>query len=152
MTRALRIHAGPAARARLRDRGLRPGDVLAVPGAAGGPKGLVLNALDRFLFGRWLAGDGAPVHLLGASIGAWRMASACVGDADAALAEMARHYIDESYLDADAVARARATGRRVPQPGAAAVSQGDQFCRLPAKPNTLFSRRKLMPAITPPNT
>jgi hypothetical protein len=124
MTRALRIHAGPAARARLRDRGLRPGDVLAVPGAAGGPKGLVLNALDRFLFGHWLAGEGAPVHLLGASIGAWRMASACVGDADATLAEMARHYIEESYLDADAVARARQqTGRRVPQPGAAAVSR-----------------------------
>ena len=83
MKSALRILAGPVARARLRERGLSPADVLAVPGAAGGPKGLILNPLDRFLFGRWLAGEGAPVHLLGASIGAWRMASACLADADA---------------------------------------------------------------------
>ena len=88
MKPALRILAGPVARAQLRERGLTPADVLAVPGAAGGPKGLILNPLDRFLFGHWLAGEGAPVHLLGASIGAWRMASACLPDADAALAEM----------------------------------------------------------------
>ncbi len=97
--------------------------MLAVPGAAGGPKGLILNPLDRFLFGRWLAGEGAPVHLLGASIGAWRMASACLADADAALAEMAHHYTEESYLDADALERARASGRPVRQPGAESVSR-----------------------------
>ena len=123
MKPALRILAGPVARAQLRERGLTPADVLAVPGAAGGPKGLILNPLDRFLFGHWLAGEGAPVHLLGASIGAWRMASACLPDADAALAEMARHYVEESYLDAEALAQARASGRPVRQPGAAAVSR-----------------------------
>lgn len=123
MKPALRILAGPVARAQLRERGLAPADVLAVPGAAGGPKGLILNPLDRFLFGHWLAGEGAPVHLLGASIGAWRMASACLPDADAALAEMARHYVEESYLDADALERARASGRRVRQPSAAAVTR-----------------------------
>jgi hypothetical protein len=123
MKSALRILAGPVARARLRERGLSPADVLAVPGAAGGPKGLILNSLDRFLFGRWLAGEGAPVHLLGASIGAWRMASACLADADAALAEMAHHYTEESYLDADALERARASGRPVRQPGAESVSR-----------------------------
>ncbi|HNH63559.1 MAG TPA: hypothetical protein PKY43_08120, partial [Thauera aminoaromatica] len=102
---------------------MAPADVLAIPGAAGGPKGLILNPLDRFVFGHWLAGAGAPVHLLGASIGAWRMASACLADADAALAEMAHHYVEESYLDADAVEKARAGGRPVRQPGAAAVSR-----------------------------
>ncbi|MDA0234331.1 MAG: phospholipase, partial [Proteobacteria bacterium] len=123
MKPALRILAGPAARAQLRERGLAPADVLAIPGAAGGPKGLILNPLDRFVFGHWLAGAGAPVHLLGASIGAWRMASACLPDADAELAEMARHYIEESYLDAEEVQKARASGRPVRQPGAAAVSR-----------------------------
>lgn len=96
---ALQIHAGPMALRHLREHGLRPADVAMVPGAAGGPKGLVLNPLDRFLFGDWLNRAGHIVHLAGASIGAWRLASACLPDADAALAEMAHHYIHETYDD-----------------------------------------------------
>ena len=56
--------------------GLRAADIRAVPAAAGGPKGLILNPLDRFLFGHWLTGPGPSVHLAGASIGAWRLACA----------------------------------------------------------------------------
>ena len=95
--RALTLHAGPRARARLRDGPLRPSDVRVVPAAAGGPKGLVLNPLDRLLFGRWLAGSEHEVHLLGASIGAWRMACATLPDADAALGELAEDYITQHY-------------------------------------------------------
>ena len=95
--RALQIYAGPAARARLRERGLAPADVRVVPAAAGGPKGLVLNPLDRFLFGHWLADAPQVVHLLGASIGAWRMACACLPDPDAALAQLAEDYIGQRY-------------------------------------------------------
>jgi hypothetical protein len=94
---ALQIHAGPRALAHLRERGLQPADVRLIPAAAGGPKGLVLNALDRFLFGQWLAGEGPSVHLVGASIGAWRMASACQADADAALLRMAEAYVEQHY-------------------------------------------------------
>ena len=47
-----------------------------IPGAAGGPKGLILNPLDRYIFGHWLPQSQQTVHLLGASIGAWRMAAA----------------------------------------------------------------------------
>ncbi|MES2959399.1 MAG: phospholipase [Pseudomonadota bacterium] len=97
VTAALHIHAGPRARAQLRERGLAAADVRIVPAAAGGPKGLVLNPLDRFIFGHWLAGSTHTVHLLGASIGAWRMASACLPDADAALAELAADYIAQDY-------------------------------------------------------
>jgi len=95
--RALQVFAGARARARLRERGLKPDDVRAVPAAAGGPKGLVLNPLDRFVFGHWLAGAPQVVHLLGASIGAWRMACACLPDADAALAQLAEDYIGQRY-------------------------------------------------------
>jgi hypothetical protein len=95
--RALQLHAGPRARAQLRERGLAPADVRVVPAAAGGPKGLVLNPLDRYIFGHWLAGGTHPVHLLGASIGAWRMASACLADPDAALAQLADDYIEQRY-------------------------------------------------------
>jgi hypothetical protein len=93
----LQVFAGPAARKRLRLTGLRPADVWAVPGAAGGPKGLVLNALDRHLFGHWLPQAARTVHLLGASIGAWRLAAACLPDPPAALARLAADYIGERY-------------------------------------------------------
>jgi len=95
--KALQIHAGPRALAHLRTHGLRPHDVRVVPAAAGGPKGLILNPLDRFIFGHWLPQSAQTVHLLGASIGAWRMASACLPDADAALAKLADDYITQRY-------------------------------------------------------
>ena len=94
---ALQVHAGPRARALLAERGLRPQDVRAIPAAAGGPKGLVLNPLDRFLFGDWLRDAPQTLHLLGASIGAWRMAVATLPDCDAALAELAEDYITQQY-------------------------------------------------------
>lgn len=98
--RALQVYAGPRALAHLRTQGLQPGDVRMVCAAAGGPKGLVLNPLDRYLFGHWLAHTPQTVHLLGASIGAWRMAAAACADADAALAQLAEDYIDQHYAHA----------------------------------------------------
>jgi hypothetical protein len=94
---ALSIHAGPRALAALRTHGLQPQHVRAVPAAAGGPKGLVLNALDQFVFGEWLTHATAPIHLLGASIGAWRMAAACLNDPAKALAQMAHDYLHQDY-------------------------------------------------------
>lgn len=94
---ALSIHAGATALKVLRERGLRPADVRVIPGAAGGPKGLILNPLDRYLFGEWLAETTHTVHLLGASIGAWRLASACLRDPAAQLAQMAHDYIHQHY-------------------------------------------------------
>src|SRR3954466_14210333 len=81
---ALRIYAGPAARRHIEKQGLQAADVGVVPAAAGGPKGLVLGPLDRFLFGDWLPRTNHPVHLVGASIGAWRMATACLREPIAA--------------------------------------------------------------------
>ncbi len=95
--RALQVYAGPRALAHLRERGLKPGDVRVIPAAAGGPKGLVLNRLDRFLFGHWLADSTHTVHLLGASIGAWRMACALKPDPQAALTELAQLYIHQQF-------------------------------------------------------
>lgn len=81
----------------LRERGLRAQDVRVVPGAAGGPKALVLTALDRLLLGQWLPSAGRPVHLIGASVGAWRMALACLPDAPAAFSRWARDYVAQDY-------------------------------------------------------
>jgi len=68
-----------------------------VPAAAGGPKGLILNHLDRWLFGQWLPQASRPVHLLGASIGAWRMACAALPDPGRALADLAHGYIHQRF-------------------------------------------------------
>src|SRR5471032_1798332 len=95
--KALQILAGPTALKRLLERGVQPSDIRAIPAAAGGPKGLILNPLDRFVFGHWLPRSEQVVHLLGASIGAWRMACACLPDADAALAQLAEDYIVQRY-------------------------------------------------------
>jgi hypothetical protein len=68
-----------------------------IPAAAGGPKGLVLGPLDRFIFGDWLARSDQRVDLVGASIGAWRMATACLRDPIAAFSRLERDYIAQDY-------------------------------------------------------
>ncbi|WP_295855714.1 phospholipase [uncultured Xylophilus sp.] len=68
-----------------------------MPAAAGGPKGLVLGPLDRFLFGEWLPRSDQPIDLVGASIGAWRMANACMADPAAASRRFEHDYIREHY-------------------------------------------------------
>jgi hypothetical protein len=94
---ALHIHAGPKALAHLREHGLRPGHIGVIPAAAGGPKGLILGPLDRFIFGQWLPQSNQPVHLVGASIGAWRMATACLQDPVASFERLEHDYIHQHY-------------------------------------------------------
>ncbi len=94
---ALRLYAGPLARRHIERHGLRPQDVSVIPAAAGGPKGLILGPLDRFVFGQWLPQSAQPVHLVGASIGAWRMTTACLGQNVAAFERLERDYIAQHY-------------------------------------------------------
>jgi hypothetical protein len=95
--KALQIFAGPKARASISRNGLQPGDICTIPAAAGGPKGLMLGALDRFLFGHWLKGSSQPIDLVGASIGAWRMSTACLNDPVAAFERLEQDYIRQHY-------------------------------------------------------
>ena len=99
MPPALLVYAGPAAKARLAERGLRADDIGLIPAAAGGPKGLILNGLDRFIFGDWLPRSRQTVHLVGASIGAWRMATAALAHREVAAAfdAMAEAYVTQEY-------------------------------------------------------
>jgi hypothetical protein len=95
--KALRIHAGPLAREHIGRHGLRPQDVRIVPGAAGGPKGLILGPIDRFLFGEWLPQSTQPIDLVGASIGAWRLANACLDDPKTAFEQFEHGYIHQHF-------------------------------------------------------
>jgi hypothetical protein len=94
---ALRLYAGPKARQYIEKNGLSPQDIRVIPGAAGGPKGLVLGPLDRFLFGNWLAASRHRIDLVGASIGAWRMATACLNDPAEGFRRLERDYIGQHY-------------------------------------------------------
>ena len=95
--KALNIYAGPQALAHIRANGLAPSHIRVIPGAAGGPKGLILGPIDRFLFGQWLPQSQQPIDLVGASIGAWRMATACLDQPVAGLERLEHDYIHQHY-------------------------------------------------------
>jgi len=104
------LRAGPGALDHVRRDGVAPSDVAAIPAAAGGPKGLALLPLDRMLAAQWLRPSGSTVELLGASIGAWRMAALAQPDPLAALDRLQHAYVrDQNYA-----------GRPTPQEVAAA--------------------------------
>lgn len=94
MSSLLTIKAGAQAMRVLRTRGLQLDDVDVVPGASGGAKWLVLGGIDRYLFGEFLQGPRTrPLHLIGSSIGSWRMACLAQRDPVAALARGHHGYI-----------------------------------------------------------
>lgn len=93
------VHAGVRAARHLQDNGLCPADIACVPAAAGGPKGLALIPLDRLLFDPsrgWLRGL-SRLELIGASIGAWRMAAAAQPEPLAALDRLVEQYVGQTY-------------------------------------------------------
>jgi hypothetical protein len=97
-SRPFELRAGPGALRHVREHGLMRGDLCCVPAAAGGPKGLALLPLDRLLVRHdWLPLS-APVELVGASIGAWRMAALAQPDSLAALDRVEHAYVhDQCY-------------------------------------------------------
>jgi len=110
------VRAGRRAADVVRNRGIGPADIGCIPGAAGGPKGLALLPLDRLLHEHWLR-EATDLHLVGASIGAWRMAALAQPDAMAALDRLQHAYVrDQRYAhkpspdDVSAVCRAIVRG------------------------------------------
>jgi hypothetical protein len=94
---ALNLKAGRKAMARIREQGLAPQDVGIIPGAAGGPKALGIQGLDLALFGDWLPRAERERSLIGASIGSWRFASACLPDPVEGLELLGRLYNEQSF-------------------------------------------------------
>src|SRR6218665_3202256 len=94
---ALSLRAGKRALARIRERGLQPADVGILPGAAGGPKALGIQGLDLALFGDWLPRAPRQRSLIGASIGSWRFASACLPDAAAGIQRLGELYTQQRF-------------------------------------------------------
>jgi hypothetical protein len=91
------LRGGPLAIEHIRQHGLQAADIAAIPAAAGGPKGLILQALDQWLFGEWLNSAPRQRSLIGASIGAWRMAAASMPDPAKGFARLGDLYCRQSY-------------------------------------------------------
>ena len=117
--------AGAPARARP-----APADVRVIPAAAGGPEGAGAEPAGPLPVRPLAARQRRrPCTCSGASIGAWRMACACLPDADAALAELAEDYITQHYAHApgkhaDAAQRERGLRRQAAAAAGAARGRG----------------------------
>ena len=96
---AFALRGGPAAIAHIERHGLSPQDIACIPAAAGGPKGLALLPLDRLLHIEWLK-HVDRVELVGASIGAWRMAALAQPEPLAALERLQHVYVHEQRYPA----------------------------------------------------
>ena len=94
---ALTLRAGHRAIEHIRHNGLQPQDVHMIPGAAGGPKALGIQGLDLALFGEWLPRAPQPRSLIGASIGSWRFASACMPDPVTTLRQLGELYTNMRF-------------------------------------------------------
>lgn len=108
MDSPISIRLGQRARQRIEREGLQAADIAIIPAAAGGPKGLILNGIDQWMFGEWLKQAPRQRRLVGASIGAWRMAAAAFHDPVAAHKRLAHHYAHQTYpakVDAAYVSR-----------------------------------------------
>ena len=89
--------AGRKAFSKIREEGLKPEMVKVIAGAAGGPKWLVLNYLDRVVFSSWIKNRKTPLFLIGSSIGAWRFAAASQNNHRKALDRFQAAYLDQHY-------------------------------------------------------
>jgi hypothetical protein len=121
----IEVHAGEVARHHVQQRGLTPADIGAVPAAAGGPKGLALLPLDRLLAQEWLPKTNG-LELIGASIGAWRMAALAQPDPLPALDRLQHAYVHEQNYPprptpADVATVCRELARAVIGPGPSAL-------------------------------
>jgi len=101
MARHVRILAGASILPVVRDEGIKLENVRIIVGAAGGPKWLILYHFDRYLAAliahRRLGKESVPLHLIGSSIGAWRMAALCQKDPLRTIDEFFDAYMNQRY-------------------------------------------------------
>jgi hypothetical protein len=113
MTKNLIFLAGKNAYNSIKINGLNPNKVTVIAGAAGGPKWLVLNRLDRLLFTEFFKNRTEPLYLIGSSIGAWRFATICQSDPIAARQKFEFAYINQRYETKPSPSEVTAESRRI---------------------------------------
>lgn len=96
-TKYLKVKAGKSAFKRLSENGLSVSDVKIMPGAAGGPKWIILYELDKYLINEFFAKAEHTIHFIGGSIGAWRSACYILDDASSAIDRLKEGYLNQRY-------------------------------------------------------
>lgn len=96
---ALKVFAGPRALMCLRADGFVADSFSWLAGASGGPKWFVLHGLDRYLASSFFADRQAPLHMIGSSAGAWRLACFAQQDSLAAMERLAKLYSQQTYSE-----------------------------------------------------
>ncbi len=106
----LDVYAGPQAIKRIKAEGFSASLFDYMLGASGGPKWFILAGLDRVL-PRFMSSAAKPIHLMGSSAGAFRMA--CYGQKDplAAINRLAEHYSGTVYSAKPSVAEISSKAR-----------------------------------------
>ncbi len=97
MPKTFNIKAGAYALNHIRENGLSPKDISVIPAAAGGPKWIVLQAFDKYLLNNWFYDRKEPLHLIGASAGAWRMLCYLFDNPTETLDRFLKAYTEQSY-------------------------------------------------------
>jgi predicted acylesterase/phospholipase RssA len=96
---ALLFKAGAGAHREIMEQGFVAERVGTIVGASGGPKWLVLSHLDRVILNEIVPRLSGPVHLIGSSIGAWRMACYAQSDPLAAIERFEHAYVEQTYSE-----------------------------------------------------
>ncbi|MCF2946747.1 patatin-like phospholipase family protein [Paraglaciecola aquimarina] len=110
--RLLDIYAGKKAFMRIQQEGFSADLFDTILGASGGPKWFVLAGLDRYIFPEFFAGRAKPIHAIGSSAGAFRMACFAQQDPLAAINRLADRYSHTVYSD-------KPTAKEITQKGVA---------------------------------
>ncbi|MCL1126699.1 alpha/beta hydrolase [Shewanella surugensis] len=94
---SLRFIAGPTAFNTILEKGLQADTFSQVFAASGGPKWLGIAELDRYLFGEFFKHRTSPLYTIGASSGAWRLASLAQENPVEAHKRLETLYINQIY-------------------------------------------------------
>ncbi|WP_196140050.1 patatin-like phospholipase family protein [Aliikangiella sp. G2MR2-5] len=97
MTSSISLYAGNKALKQIQQNGIHQSMFDVMAGASGGPKWFTLYGLDCYLFGEFFANRENPIHTIGSSAGAWRMACFAQEDPVGAIKRLAHHYSHETY-------------------------------------------------------
>ncbi|MCH8060833.1 MAG: patatin-like phospholipase family protein, partial [Proteobacteria bacterium] len=96
-SRNLVFRAGPGAFESIRRHGFAIERIGTIAGASGGAKWLVLSQIDRAILTNIVPKLRGPVHLIGSSIGSWRLACYAQSDPLAAITRFEDAYIGQSF-------------------------------------------------------
>ena len=109
----LQFLAGAGAYKEVREHGFDPSRVGTIAGASGGAKWLVLSQLDRVVIDRIFPHLSSPVHLVGSSIGAWRMICYAQDNPLQAIERFEHGYLNQQYSEKPTRTEITDTSRKI---------------------------------------